>query len=157
MINVFDSHPSIIAIKENMTFDVNDFKMCTVTVDYVFRLLEALDIWKATGYDKIPAKLVKLGSVALAQPLTDLINMSIEQNVFPDPLKLAELSPSFKKDNDLEKENYRPLSILTIFSKIFERCYSEQLSAYFEKKFSIYLSAYRRRYSCQSTLLRIVE
>ena len=55
------------------------------------------------------------------------------------------------------KENYRPVSVLTIISKIVERCYADQLGIFFENKFSAFLSAYRRRYGCQSALLRMIE
>ena len=104
-----------------------------------------------------PGKLLKLGAVPLTQYLTDLVNLSIKKRIFPDPLKLAEVSPQFKKDDELSKCNYRLVSILTIISKIIERCYSDQLSSYFDNIFSPYLSAYRKKYGCQSALLRMIE
>ena len=157
MFNAYESHPSIMAIHSHKCPDVDDFQLQPVSVDYVFNLLEDLNIRKGTGCDLIPAKLVKKGSAPLAQCLTDLINMSIEECQFPDPLKLAEIAPLFKKENDLMKENYRPVSVLTIISKIVERCYADQLGIFFENKFSAFLSAYRRRYGCQSALLRMIE
>ena len=65
--------------------------------------------------------------------------------------------PSLKKIDRLCKDNYRPVSILTALSKVFERCYSNQLLFYFEKLFSKFLSGFRKGYSCQSTLLRMIE
>ena len=55
------------------------------------------------------------------------------------------------------QKNYRPITVLSILSNIFERVLANQLSIFFQDKFSDFLSAYRKNYSCQSTLLRIVE
>ena len=78
---------------------------------------------------------------------------------FPDPLKYmyARVTPIFKKKDPLECQNYRPVSILPTVSKNFERSLEEQLSNYFEKLFNPYLSAFCKRYSCQSVLLSICE
>ena len=52
--------------------------------------------------------------------MTEIINISIDNNCYPDDLKLAEVSPDFKKKDDLDKENYRPASVLSQVSKVFE-------------------------------------
>ena len=76
---------------------------------------------------------------------------------FPDKLKLAEISALLKKIDRLCKENYRPVSILTALSKVFERSHSDQLSPYFGEIFSTFLSGFRKGYSCQTSLLRMIE
>ena len=53
--------------------------------------------------------------------LTKIINYSFASGCFPDELKFAEVSPIFKKNNDLDKEYYRPVNILCHVSKVFER------------------------------------
>ena len=53
--------------------------------------------------------------------ITKIINASFENGRFPDELKLAGVSPIFEKNDDLDKENYRPVSILSHASKVFER------------------------------------
>ena len=57
----------------------------------------------------------------------------------------------------MDKNNYRPLSILTITSKIYEKNLSQQLSAYFENIFDKYLCAFRKGQGCQTVLLRLLE
>jgi hypothetical protein len=52
--------------------------------------------------------------------------MSIDQSVFPDKLKKAQVTPLYKKNDPLLKTNYRPLSVLCIFSKIFEKIVEQQ-------------------------------
>ena len=59
--------------------------------------------------------------------MTEIINMSIENNCYPDDLKLAEVSLVFKKKDDLDKENYRPVSVLSHVSKVFERIMNKQI------------------------------
>ena len=72
-----------------------------------------LNASKGTGFDKIPAKLVQLSASNITRCLTMLVNQSITQRVFPDSAKIASLIPVFKKEDPLDKGNYRPISILT--------------------------------------------
>ena len=81
----------------------------------------------------------------------------ISDKKFPDPLKYARVSPIFKKKTPFDVQNWRPVSILPITSKLFERTLEEQLSNHSEKNFNPYLSAFRKGFSCQSVLLAITE
>ena len=65
--------------------------------------------------------MLKIHSNTYLTYLTNIINKCIEDCCFPDKLKLAEIAPIYKKDNPLNKENYRPVSLLTHVSKIFEK------------------------------------
>ena len=66
--------------------------------------------------------------------LTDCINDAIAgENIFPDSLKLADITPVYKKDETTNKENYRPVSVLPLISKIFEQIIYDQLSDYLKK------------------------
>ena len=71
--------------------------------------------------------------------LTDCINDAIVgENIFPDSLKFGNITPVHKKDETTNKENYRPISVLPLISKIFERIIHDQLSAYLEKYLTVY-------------------
>ena len=72
-------------------------------------------------------------------------------------LKEACITPVFKKDDRLRKENYRPISILNTFSKAFERYILEQLTPFFNVTMSDFLSSYRKNFSCQNVLLTLIE
>ena len=63
--------------------------------------------------------------------LTIVINLSLEQGIFPDSLKVAKVIPTFKQGSRPLYNNYRPLSILSAVSKIFERCILNQLIFHF--------------------------
>ena len=62
-----------------------------------------------------------------------IINLSLEKGIFPDLLKMAKVLPLFKKGNVEMFSNYRPISLLTCFSKIFEKVAYNQLIDYLEK------------------------
>ena len=67
------------------------------------------------------------------QMLADCINDALSQGIFPDSLKLANITPVHKKDEAIDKENHRPVSVLPLFPKIFEKVIYDQLSQYLEK------------------------
>ena len=84
------------------------------------KYLNSLGINKATGLDGIPSRFVRDGASIKACPLTHFINLSLIQGVVPDDLKTGRVVPLFKKNNKTEVGNYRPVSILTNISKVFE-------------------------------------
>ena len=77
--------------------------------------------------------------------------------MFPSKAKVAAVLPFFKKDDRLNKKNYRPISILSTISKIFERILKDQIMEYMDNILSPYVSAYRKNYSTQHVLIRLVE
>ena len=87
----------------------------------------------ATGPDGIPSKIIKQTKVIIGPYITKIINICYETKLFPDILKKAIIKPIHKKDDKNDISNYRPISILTVISKIFERAALNQLLKYFEK------------------------
>ena len=106
-----------------------------VTQAEVYSKIKKLNTNKATGHDQIPSKLLKPIAEIISRPLTNSINRSIDTTIFPTNLKKAEVYPKDKKPDLLNIKNYRPLSILTSVSKIFESVLTEQLVDYFEEIF----------------------
>ena len=86
-----------------------------------------------------------------------MTNTIINRGSFPENLKLAQVTPIYKKDDPFTEKNYRPVSILPTLSKIYERVISDQLSLHFENIFHSFLAAFRPTFGCQTTLLRLVE
>lgn len=101
--------------------------------------LEKLNVRKASGYDSITPKMLKLASSGIADSLTKLYN------------------PVYKKDDRLDEKNYRPITLLCTVDKVYEQLLSEQVNGYFYTILDPYLSAYRKNYSCETTLLRLTE
>lgn len=82
---------------------------------------------KSTGLDEIPIKLIKECSNELAPILADIINASILTGTFPNRLKIAALIPIFKKGASENIDNYRPIALLSIISKIIEKVVSNKI------------------------------
>ena len=77
------------------------FSLLPTSSENVLKLLEEMNTSKATGLDNIAGRFLKDGATALAEPLTELCNLSILQSKFPDGCKLARLKPLFKKDRKM--------------------------------------------------------
>ena len=76
--------------------------------------------------------------------LTDCINDALFRGIFPDSLKVANITPVHKKDEATDKKNYRPVSVLPLFSKIFEKVIYDQLSQYLEKHLNSLLCGFQK-------------
>ena len=86
-----------------------------------------------------------------------MINLSLRNGCFPDDLKAAEVSPIFLKNDDLEKENYRPASVLPHMSKFFERMMYTQIEIFMEHKLSKLLTGFRKNHSIQHCLTNLLQ
>ena len=106
-------HPSSIEIKKQNDC-TNKFVFEKVTTDKVKKIINNINIKKATGADGIPAKIIKCSKSIIAPQITSILNMSIDQSVFPDKLKKAQVTPLYKKNDPLLKTNCRPVSVLCI-------------------------------------------
>ena len=91
------------------------------------------------------------------ETLTNCINNSIETGYFPDSLKEANIAPIFKKDDPLNKSNYRPVSILPLISKVFERLIDNQLSEYTKSFLNHILCGFRKAHSTQHALFKLLQ
>ena len=121
-----DNHPSIKKIKENhKSSELFEFK--PVSESDVTKIIDKMNVKKAVGVDKLSVKLLKAGKSSLVTPITSLVNTTLATSIFPDRLKEAQVTPLYKKCDPLLKKNYRPVSVLTNVSKIYERVICNQL------------------------------
>ncbi len=123
---------------------VSETKFSNVDTNTVMKKLRKVNIKKTTGYGGLSTKLTKIASPKSVTSLTCMINRCINDCVFPESLKMANISPVFKTKDEFKKKNYRPISVLCVFSKIFENVLNDQLQKYFDTTFSILLSASRK-------------
>ena len=85
------------------------------------------------------------------------LNKSIRQGIFPGNLKLADVTPVYKKGDRFDKSNYRPISTLPAASKIFERLLLKQINNFMDPILSVYQCGFRKNMSAQNCLLYMVE
>ena len=112
---------------------------------------------KDTRKGDVPAKILKNSINAYLSGLTILINNCLKKGVFPDELKLADVTPIFQKENSLNKENYPSVSMLPQLSKVLERILYKQINSFMKNKFSPYLCVFRKNHKAQYSLLKMIE
>lgn len=98
----------------------------------VTNVIQSLKNKYSSGEDNISNNLLKNISPVIAKPLTHLINYSLSNGIFPTKLKLAVVIPVYKKDDPYIVENYRPISLLSSFAKVFEIIMSKRLLSFFK-------------------------
>ena len=106
----------------------------------LFKLLKAIDPSKASGADELPRRLLMACAHEIT-PFTGLINMFLCIGQFHNGWKCASIVPIFKKGNCENASNYRPISLLSLVSKIAERCVYDKLLL-FVKKYNLHPSTW---------------
>ena len=109
------------------------FHISFITTEQACSFINKLDPSKAIGLDGLGPRILKLASSCLAPSISDLINKSIAIGCFPTPLKNAKILPIHKGGSKSDRSNYRPISILPIVSKIFEKHVNKHLMGYLNK------------------------
>ena len=114
---------------------------------------------KASGPNSIPTKILKLFKKEFSKPLSDIINLSFNQSVFPNLLKIANVTLIHKKDGKLDCNNYRPISLLSNINKIYEKCMHTRLTNFLmiNKLFFSNQLGFRNGYSTNHALTSSTE
>lgn len=105
--------------------------------DDIKRIIKSLNNTSSVGYDGIATHIIKHVSDEICCHLSHLINLSISAGVYPDALKVAIVKPLFKKEDKELMEFYRPISLIPIISKIFEKYIYKELNSFIKKHYII--------------------
>ena len=151
----FSNHPSIQMIKDKYQNSFN-FKFELVSTDQVIKFIDEIDCNKSSSGD-IPAKIIKIAKEEIAEPITNCINSSIPTGTFPDELKIADINPVFKKEDQNDKTNYRRISLLLLISKIFRKVLYQQIEDFANKILSPKLCRFIKGHSTQHALLNLLK
>ena len=146
IIDKYKQHESIKVIKSDQT-ESNTFSFKQISTSELESVINDLKINKGSLSNSIPAKILKENSNAHILNLKNVINKSIASCTFPNKLKLAEVIPVYKKSDSLNRENYRPISLLSNDSKIFERILFNQISEFIEPYLSKLLTGFCKNHS----------
>jgi hypothetical protein len=133
---------------------INSLFLEPTTEQEVGKIINTLRYCVASGYDNIPMWIVRGSSHLILEPLTHLINLSINSGIVPQQLKIARVVPIFKSGDNSAFSNYRPISVLPIFSKIFEKIVHNRITNYLEQHGILFHNQYGFRKS-HSTLLAL--
>jgi hypothetical protein len=104
--------------------------MAPVTVTEVEKAVKGLKSKSSAGFDGIPTFLVKQCLCQFIKPLLHIYNVSFQTGTFPDMMKKAKIKPLFKKGDTQDIKNYRPISILSVFSKPLEKLMHNRLLSF---------------------------
>ena len=151
-------HESIRLIRNKITkTKPTNFTFRYVSEKDVLKIIKSLSIKKASGYDELPPKFIKLTVSKILKALTMVINRSILESIVPNGMKLANITPLFKKKDKLSKDNYKSVNLLPVLSKVLERIMYNQIYEHMTRFFHPYLSGFRKNHSCQDILIRMIE
>ena len=108
----------------------NNLEFRTVDKSEISKILLNINNSKSPGFDNVAGKFLKDGSEILSAHISNIFNLSVMLSKFPSQCKIAKIKPIFKKASKLEAVNYRPISLLPLISKVFEKCIHDQLQMY---------------------------
>ena len=131
----------------------------TIDADKLLNLIRSLDINKSHGYDQISVRMLKICDSSLIKPLLIIFNNSLNSGMFPSAWKKANIIPIHKKGDKMDVKNYRPISLLPICGKLFEKVIYNTLYKYYESNdiLNVNQSGFRQGDSCINQLINITH
>ena len=126
-------------LKQNI---YSSFEFNCIDIPEVWKTINDLSSKNSCGYDSISSKLLKRISEFIEEPLRLIINQSLCSGIFPDKLKIAKVIPLYNKGDHHLLDNYRPISLLPVISKFFEKIVFKQTYKYFSTNKLLYSSQY---------------
>ena len=141
------------------TSSVEMFKLCEVTESQVESVIKKLPSNKAPGMDKISPRILKDSLPSTLSTITRIVNNSFFTNTFARAWKIAEVTPILKSGDPEVPNNYRPISLLPIISKITERLVHGQLMEYLTMNniLAVNQSGNRKYHSTETALLNVTD
>lgn len=138
---------------------ITTFLFTYTSTEEVLKLINNLKPKHSAGHDSISSKLLKKMGTIIAPSLTVIINQSLCTGIFPNKLKIAKVIPLYKKNDDSQIENYRPISLLSSISKLFERVVFNQLYRYMNENKLLFSSQYgfRKDHSTELAALELID
>ena len=128
-INKYKYHSSIVVINSKIE-PQSIFPFTTVQYEDILRKTKNLNVLKASQQSDIPTKILIENCKYFLCDFHKNINYCLEQSLFPHDLKLADVAPVCKKKSKAFKNNYRPVSIPSNISKVYESCIYDQIQTY---------------------------
>ena len=112
---------------------------------------------KSTGPDDFSPKIIKLSAPSIALPPANLFNHYIRKSALLSEWKISNVTPIHKKGETTDKNNYRPVSVLSAISKLFEKVMFDQVYSSFTPTFSSNMLGFPKRHSCATALIKLTD
>ena len=137
----------------------NSLFLTPVCSNDILTCIRKMNASKASGPYSIPTCILRIIENIVAEPLTEIINLSFEEGVFPERLKSAEVIPVYKKDSRLAYDNYRPISLLSNLDRIFEKMISPRIYTFLNNNNVIFPKqfGFRSKHSTAHAILNMSQ
>jgi hypothetical protein len=119
--NIKTNNKSLEYLQQAFDHPFPSIKYHGVTSTEIYKIIKTLATKRIHGYDEISVEVLKISTPFIISPLTCIGNKMLSMGIFLDRLKYAEIKPYFKGGHENDSANYRPISLSTSFSKIFEK------------------------------------
>ena len=106
-------------------------------------MLWDINVRKLCGHDMISPRLLTESAAVIAGPIANIINSSVDLCKYPVSWKMGQVTPYFKKDEELNKANYRPVTVLPALNNAYERSLAAQLNDFYCSILSDFISSYK--------------
>ena len=140
-------------------YNPSSFFFDPVTPEEIERDILLIPKNKTYGLYSCPIRILTDARCVISGPLSIIINISVQKGIFPSKLKKAKVVPVYKNDDETEPGNYRPISLLSIFNRIFEKLMYHRLKSYLGSNDILFKSQYgfRENHSTQHAIIDIVN
>ena len=118
------------------------FEFQKITEDEMMQIISSLKNKNSAGFDRVSYRTLKKIAIFIIKPLTYCMNKCIEESKFPSILKKSKITPIFKKGDPNNPKNFRPISILSSFSQIFQKVLNKQTSEFIQENSIMYENQY---------------
>ena len=156
-VSIFSSDSTTVGHHQQNSQSAITLEEITLTNDEVLSVLINLDNKKAQGPDGIPARLLTETAFQITPSLCSLFNKSLRSCIHPDDWKLANVVPVHKKGDKAHVENYRPISLLSIISKVLERCVFNNIKHHVFQQINPSQHGFVPGKSCVTQLVEVFE
>jgi len=135
------------------------FQFNEISTDFTHRQLLNIPLGKSTGLDGVSSRLIRHAAPVIAGPLTHIYNLSLSTGVVPSDWKMAKVTPLHKDGDKNNCNNYRPISVIPSFMKIFEKAIHAQVYSYLKEHnlLNECQSGFRPKHSTSTTLLHVTD
>ena len=130
-----------------------------VSTQEISTLIKSMDQNKSVPSQNIPTKFIKMAEKIVNPHLRKIFNFCLSTGQFPSEFKTSEIIPIHKSGSKTDLSNYRPISLISPFSKLLEKCIYKRINNFFtnNKLMYEYQFGFRDRSSCENAVLQISE
>ena len=154
-----NSMPLVGSASQKIDRNLSRFVIFKTDEHEVFKVIGALKTKTSSGHDGLSTKMIKLCSPFISVFLANIFNKCVDRAYFPDAYKIAKIVAFLKEGEKENPSNYRPICLLTVFSKNFEKLIYKRMLVFINKNNIIIPEqfGFREKHSCIHAILRVFE